>query len=141
MILLDTDHFTVFTDERDPRHEQLRTRLEAADEPVVCTIVTVEEVLRGWLAFIHRHRDVRRQIPAYSRLGRLIDVLGDWEVVPFDERAADRFAGLRQERLRIGTMDIKIAAIALVHDALLVTANFRDFSAVRGLRCENWLSS
>jgi hypothetical protein len=26
MILLDTDHFSVFTDERDPRHERLRTR-------------------------------------------------------------------------------------------------------------------
>jgi predicted nucleic acid-binding protein len=66
MILLDTDHFSVFTDERDPRHEGLRTRMEAATEPVACTIVTVEEVLRGWLALIHRHRDVHRQIPCGS---------------------------------------------------------------------------
>jgi predicted nucleic acid-binding protein len=90
MILLDTDHFSVFTDERDPRHQRLRTRMEAAAEPVACTIVSVEEALRGWLAVIHRHRDVRRQIPAYLRLGRLIDVLSDWEIVAFDERASDR---------------------------------------------------
>jgi predicted nucleic acid-binding protein len=34
---------------------------------------------------------------------------------------------------------LKIASIALVIDALLVTANLRDFSLVPGLRCENWL--
>jgi tRNA(fMet)-specific endonuclease VapC len=141
MILLDTDHFSVFTDERDPRHGRLHARLEAAAEPVACTIITVEEVLRGWLALIHRHRDVHRQLPAYQRLGRLIEVLGDWEIVIFDERAADRFTDLRRERLRIGTMDLKIASIVLTNDALLVTANLRDFSLIPELRCENWLHS
>jgi tRNA(fMet)-specific endonuclease VapC len=56
-----------------------------------------------------------------------------------DERAADRFASLRRQRIRIGTMDLKIAAIALVNDALLVSANARDYSAVPDLRCDNWL--
>lgn len=58
MILLDTDHLSVFTDERDPRHAVLSRRLEATTEPVACTIVSVEEVLRGWLAIIRRVREV-----------------------------------------------------------------------------------
>ena len=37
------------------------------------------------------------------------------------------------------TMDLKIAAIALVNDATLLTANKRDFEQVEGLRFENWL--
>ena len=139
MILLDTDHLSVFTDERDLRHGLLNARMEAAAEPVACTIVSVEEVLRGWLAVIHRLRDVHRQIPAYVRLGQLFNVLSDWEIVPFDERAADQFEGLRRQRIRISTMDLKIASIALVNDALLVTANLRDYSLVPELRCENWL--
>jgi tRNA(fMet)-specific endonuclease VapC len=139
MILLDTDHLSVFTDERDPRHELLNARMEAAAEQVACTVVSVEEVLRGWLAIIHRLRDVHRQIPAYVRLGQLFNILSDWEIVPFDARAADQFTGLRRQRIRIGAMDLKIASIALVNDALLVTANLRDFSLVPGLRCENWL--
>ena len=139
MILLDTDHLSVFTDERDPRHGLLNSRLEAAAEPVACTIVSVEEVLRGWLAIINRLRDVHRQIPAYIRLAQLFNVLSDWQIVPFDERAADRFTDLRRQRIRIGTMDLKIASIALVNDALLVTANLRDYSQVHELRCENWL--
>jgi tRNA(fMet)-specific endonuclease VapC len=139
MILLDTDHLSIFTDQRDPRHELLNSRMEAAAEQVACTVVTVEEMLRGWLAIIHRLRSVHQQVPAYIRLGQLFNVLSDWEIVPFDGRAADRFIGLRRQRIRIGTMDLKIASIALVHDALLVSANLRDFSLVPGLRCENWL--
>ncbi len=139
MILLDTDHLSVFTDERDPRHELLNSRMEAATEQVACTIVKVGEVLRGWFALIHRLRDVHRQPPAYVRLGQLFNALSDWEIVPFDGRAADQFAGLRRQGIRIGTMDLKIASIALVNDALLVTANLRDYSLVPELRCENWL--
>jgi len=139
MILLDTDHFSVFTDERDARHELLNTRMEAATEPIACTIVSVEEVLRGWLAIIHRLRDVHQQLPAYLRLGQLFDVLSDWDILLFEERAADQFASLRRQRVRIGTMDLKIASMALVFDALLVTSNSRDFSGVPGLRHENWL--
>ena len=86
MILLDTDHLSVFTDERDARHGLLNRRMEAAGDQIGCTIVSVEEVLRGWLAVIHRLRDVHRQLPAYVRLGQLFDVLGDWEIVPFDVR-------------------------------------------------------
>ena len=139
MILLDTDHLSVFLDDRDPRHGLLARRMEAAADQVACSIVNVEEVLRGWLAFIHRLRDVHRQLPAYERLRRLFDTLSEWEIAPFDEPAADRFDVLRRQRGRIGTMDLKIASIALVNDALLVTANLRDFAAVHDLRCENWL--
>jgi predicted nucleic acid-binding protein len=36
-------------------------------------------------------------------------------------------------------MDLKIASIALVHKALLPSANLSDFRKVPGLRVENWL--
>ena len=139
MILLVTDHFSVLTDERDARHELLNTRMEAAAEPIACSIVSVEEVLRGWLAIIHRLRDVHRQLPAYLRLWQLFNVLSDWDILLFEEHAADQFASLRRQRIRIGTMDLKIASIAVGNDALLATGNLRDFSLVPGLRCENWL--
>jgi predicted nucleic acid-binding protein len=68
MILLDTDHFSVFLDERDLRHPRLNARLQATADTVACSIVSVEEILRGWLAVIHRLREVHRQLPAYVRL-------------------------------------------------------------------------
>jgi tRNA(fMet)-specific endonuclease VapC len=37
-------------------------------------------------------------------------------------------------------MDLKIAAIALVHDALLLSANLRDFQQVPNLHIANWIN-
>ncbi|HEX5445850.1 MAG TPA: type II toxin-antitoxin system VapC family toxin, partial [Pirellulales bacterium] len=76
---------------------------------------------------------------AYTRLRRLFSTMGDWDITPFDQAAARQFAELRRQRVRIGSMDLKIASIALIQDALLLTANLRDFSQVPGLRCANWL--
>jgi tRNA(fMet)-specific endonuclease VapC len=61
------------------------------------------------------------------------------EILPFNELAADRFEALRKQPVRIGTMDLKIASIALAADALLLSANLRDFERVPGLRVGNWL--
>jgi tRNA(fMet)-specific endonuclease VapC len=75
----------------------------------------------------------------YERLAKMFDFFRNWEIVLLDERAADEFARLRKQRIRIGTQDLKIASIALVHDALLLSANLHDFSQVPGLRVESWL--
>jgi tRNA(fMet)-specific endonuclease VapC len=140
MIILDTDHLTVYSNVDYSGHDPLLTRLDAsADKNLALTIVSAEEQLRGWLANIHGQRDVRQQIPAYRQLQKLLLFLGRFAILPFDERAADEFQRLRQRKIRIGSMDLKIACIARVHDALLLTANRRDFRQVPGLRFENWL--
>ena len=113
--------------------------MEAADDDIACTIVSVEEMLRGWLAVIHRMRDVNRQISAYDRLEQIIEVFSQWQIVQFDQRAADQFTRFRKQRIRIGTMDLKIASIAVTNRAVLVSGNQRDFSAIPELRSENWL--
>lgn len=59
----------------------------------------------------------------------------------FGDAAAYSFMHLRRLLPRIGTMDLKIASIALTHDALLLTANVRDFRLVPRLRFENWLEA
>ena len=75
----------------------------------------------------------------YRELVKLFEFDQEFEIVPFDEAAARRFDDLRTQRLHLGTMDLKIAATALVHNALVLSANRRDFERVPGLRVENWL--
>jgi tRNA(fMet)-specific endonuclease VapC len=141
VILLDTDHVNVLKYPDHPRFASLTTRLNsAADQDIATTVITVEEQMRGWLAWINRADDVRRQVPAYQELLRLFDFFSRWHVLPFDEQAASAFQGLRAQRIRIGTMDLKMAAIALVHDALLLSANLRDFQQVPNLRVANWIN-
>jgi tRNA(fMet)-specific endonuclease VapC len=139
MILLDTDHLSVLTDRRAAGNAALVARLESAGEPPAIPIVAVEEQCKGWLARLGRTRDVHLQIAPYQRLAELFDFLAEWDIIPLSEAAADRFSELRRQRIRIGTQDLKIAAIALAEDALLLTANLRDFRQIPGLRAENWL--
>jgi tRNA(fMet)-specific endonuclease VapC len=140
MILLDTDHVTVLWHEEDPRCAALEARLGATgSQRFSTTVITVEEQMRGWLAEIGRRRDARAQVAVYERLAKLIRFFGQWEVVPFDARAADEFERLRKQRIRIGTPDLKIASIALTPDTLLLSANLRDSQRVPRLRVENWL--
>lgn len=140
MILLDTDHLTLLKYPDNPRYAALTARMESSADPDIgTTIVSAEEQMRGWLAAIARRRDVQRQVEPYRELLGLLEFFNRWTVLPFDQPAADAFDQQRQQGVRIGTMDLKIAAIVLVHDALLVSANLRDFRQVPGLRVENWL--
>jgi tRNA(fMet)-specific endonuclease VapC len=140
VIILDTDHIVTLKHENDPHWNTLTTNLvSSADQDFATTAITVEEQNRGWLALINRYTDVHKQIPAYARLIELIRFFAAWRIMAFDEAAANEFVRLRKERIRIGTHDLKIASIALVHDATLLSANLRDFEQVPGLCVENWL--
>lgn len=142
MILLDTDHLSVLRYAGDPRHSRLNARVRTAVESdiVATTIISVEEQLRGWLARLHTERSPDRQIIWHAKLAGLMSFFQAWRVEPFDRAVADELMRLRGERIRIGTQDLKIAAIALTRSALLLTSNLRDFSRVPGLRVEDWLS-
>lgn len=140
MILLDTDHLSVLSNRIARGHPALVRRMAAsADQEFAVPVICVEEQCRGWLASINRSHDVRGQIDPYDRLAKLIEFLCNWEIAPFDAPAADEFERMRIGRVRVGTQDLKIACTAIVHGALLLTANLRDFRLVPGLRAENWL--
>jgi tRNA(fMet)-specific endonuclease VapC len=140
MTLFDTDHASVLVDRGHSLHATLVGRVEqAVDQRFALPIVCVEEQCRGWLALIHRLPEVHRQVAAYDRLAELFDFVHRWEIARFVVQAADGFKRLRGQGIRIGTQDLKIAAIALVNEALLLSANLRDFRRVPNLRVENWL--
>ena len=138
MLVLDTDHL-VELDRGSSQGAALQRKLEDAGDAVATTIISAEEQFRGWLAQIHRQRDPYAQIAAYQRLQRRIAFFAAWHVLPWDTDAADILQGLRRQRVRIGTMDLKIASIVLAHDATLLSRNLRDFQQVPNLRVENWL--
>jgi tRNA(fMet)-specific endonuclease VapC len=140
VILLDTDHLTPLAFPEGQPHARLMARMRTSNDPVFATtIVNAEEQLRGWLAAINRQPSLRQQLVPYERLRRLLAFLRLFPLITIDERAADEFERLRRAKVRIGSMDLKIASIALVHNVLLLSANLRDFQQVPGLRVENWL--
>jgi tRNA(fMet)-specific endonuclease VapC len=91
-------------------YTNLMTRIAAsADLKIVTTCVTLEEQLRGWLSLINRHHDVEKQVSVYDELNSLVDYFARWTRLAFDDLAAHEFKRLRSQKIRIGTMDLKIA--------------------------------
>jgi tRNA(fMet)-specific endonuclease VapC len=91
------------------------------------------------LAAAAKERLARLQVTAYRELSTLLEFFATFLIAPFDQAAADLFDSLQAAMVRIATRDLKIAAISLDSNALLLTANRRDFEKVPGLRFENWL--
>lgn len=101
------------------------------------TIVSVEEQLRGWLSVVHRASSTKL-ISAYARFHEAVEFFRTIQLLDFDSVALSRFEALQKLRLRVGTKDLRIAAIALSSGGILVTRNTRDFSQVPELRLEDW---
>ena len=121
--------------------EALCLKKRIADVPpddLATTIVSYEEQTRGWLAVSAQARTPQAQVSAYSRLKRHLQLYSKIAVIDFNESAAAEFVRLKQAKIRIGTMDLKIAAIALANDATLLTRNRQDFSKVPDLKFEDW---
>ena len=138
MFVLDTNHFTALV-AGGPLAGRINQRATELDADLFSTIVTAQEVMQGWLAAINRERAGADQIVAYTRFHCALKNLQKITLVPFDAEAAARFRELQRLRFRTGTMDLKIAAICIAHDATLLTRNLRDFDGIAGLRVENWL--
>ncbi|MBL9067908.1 MAG: type II toxin-antitoxin system VapC family toxin [Sphingopyxis sp.] len=78
------------------------------------------------------HGSTRGKSPAFDQLQAFVEEV---RVLDFDYKAALAYAALPFRR---GSYDRLIAAHALSHDIILVTANEADFTDVPGLRVENW---
>jgi tRNA(fMet)-specific endonuclease VapC len=111
MLILDTDHLSEYQMGTSPESLRLKQRLDAATEPFGTTIISVEEVMRGWMAAIRRTPDVRFQLRPYARLRQLFRFFATWNVLDWDAAAADHFESLRRAKVRVGAMDLKIASI------------------------------
>lgn len=134
LYVLDTDHASLF----QRRHVSVVRRVLAIpDSDLATTVVSAEEQLRGWLSVIHRASG-DRLITAYARLHDTLSYFNTIQLLDFDSVALARYEELRRQQLRIGTKDLRIAAITLSSGGVLVTRNVRDFSRVRELALEDW---
>ena len=141
MVILDTDHLSVLERREQPAVGYLLRRLaEVSPLEVMTTVISYEEQMRGWMAYIARARSMAQQITAYGRLLSHLESYRGIPVLGFDEAAASQFQRLRRRHRRMGTMDLKIAAIVLSRNEILLSRNLGDFGQIPNLQVEDWTS-
>lgn len=133
LYILDTDHVSL----HQRHYPQVIARIQSiTSEELATTIVTVEEQMRGRLAQLGQSGINLALV--YTQLRFTLDYFCGLTILPFDVVAQQQYQMLRSKKIRIGTLDLRIAAIALTQNAVVVTRNQRDFEQVPGLKLEDW---
>ena len=99
-------------------------------DDIAISVIVVGELLVG----AEKSQDIRSRLEVEAFVKSV-------RIVPVDEKIAGTYskvrATLEKSGAKLDANDLWIAATALVHDAILVTAD-EAFDRVPGLRTENW---
>ncbi len=115
------------------RSASIRKQVESKDpqEIVVCAVVKAE-LFYGSQKSQHPEKNLAKQRKFLDKFVSL----------PFDEQPAEVYGQIRAKLEKAGTPigpnDLLIAAIAVAHNAILVSHNTDEFERVEGLNLEDW---
>jgi tRNA(fMet)-specific endonuclease VapC len=136
--ILDTDHVSLAL----RGHPLVNALIEQRDLEVATTVITAQELFNGWVVRINDPRLANKLVSLYARFFEMLEFLRRIQILNFDDAANQQYKqllqlnpSLRKKRLQ---EDLKIAAIALSTQSIVVTRNRRDFSLVEGLTIEDW---
>lgn len=135
--VLDTDIFSLYL----AGHPTVVSRLR--NTPVAeraISAITVAEFTQGWLAQVNRHSTDGGPAlwHAYGRLAQLPLQLAGIAILPYAAEEEARFVAWRRAGIRIGTNDLRIAAVAVCAGCVVITRNEADFGRVPGLTTQDW---
>ena len=137
--LLDTDHLTILQTHTGPDYAMLMVNMSHHPVGEVgASVVSLHEQALGANAAINGAKLRAALLRGYFHMFNVIESYRSLPLAPFDAAAAAEFDNLKAAKIRVGTMDLRIAAIALANNLVLVTRNTRDFNQVPGLMIEDW---
>jgi tRNA(fMet)-specific endonuclease VapC len=139
MYILDSDHLSILQRQQGIEYDNLFvrcSRLKAVDFFV--TIISFHEQFNGWTKFVARAKDSGALVKGYTELEIVVDTFSRAQVLPFSAAAADVYDELRQQKVRIGSMDLRIASITVGNQMTLLTRNTVDFERVPNLSFADW---
>jgi tRNA(fMet)-specific endonuclease VapC len=132
--IFDTDHLSLY----GRNHPAIVMRVNAIQTPLITTAINAEEQLRGRLAQIGEAKDEVKQAIAYQWLTETMTFLSTFQILQYTTPAQAIYQMLKAQRLRVGTQDLRIAAIALAYNGTLLTRNLKDFERIPNLSIQDW---
>lgn len=139
MYILDTNHLSLLERKTSHSAQRLFFRLSSLQpDEYSTTIISFEEQMRGWMALLAKAHEFEKQIQFYAQLKNTLRRYNKIRLFDFDLQAVEVLKDLQKQRIRIGTMDLKIASIAIANNAILLSSNLKDFGKVPNLKVEDW---
>ncbi|MEM8501531.1 MAG: type II toxin-antitoxin system VapC family toxin [Cyanobacteria bacterium P01_D01_bin.1] len=135
MYILDSDHLSLYQRGYEPLGQRL---LGIPPDQIAITVVSAEELIRGRLAQLRKATTSQERVYSYYWFTKTLEFLSNFTVLSYDAQAEAQFQSLLVQKIRIGTQDLKIAAITLGQPATLITRNRQDFERIPGLKFEDW---
>lgn len=137
--LLDTDHLVFLQRRAGAEYAALSTRMARHSyADFALSVVSIHEQILGAHGLINQAKTTRQIVQGYVILQTILQDSTVAQILAFDTAAGAIFDTLRAQRIRIATMDLRIAATALSHNLIVLTRNSKDFSRVPGLTIEDW---
>ena len=104
-------------------------------------ILVVEEIVRGRLNAIRQAEGGKGRLTldqAYHLFEQTLHDFRQITVLSYTPQADALFQQWREQKIRVASHDLRIAAICVVHSATLISRNRRDFERGPGLHVEFW---
>lgn len=139
MFLLDTDHLGIIQRGTQPEFDRIVARMNShPPADFFVSIISFHEQVAGWNTYLSRAKSIEGVVRAYRMFQGILADFATMQVLPFDQAAAQVFDSLRAQRIRVGTMDLRIASIVISRGFRLLSRNLVDFHKVQGISVEDW---
>ncbi len=133
--VLDTDHVSLL----QRGHPLVVSKIAAVNpDEIAVTVITIVEQMYGRLDVIKRAKSKQELVTAYALFRETFNRLCQANILDFNEAAFDIYNELLKQKIRVGTQDLRIAAIVLSLNGTVVTRNLKDYEKVPNLKIVDW---
>ncbi|RAM52672.1 MAG: type II toxin-antitoxin system VapC family toxin [Hapalosiphonaceae cyanobacterium JJU2] len=138
LYILDTDHVSLLLQ----GNQAVISKVAQVYPHLAITIVTVQEIFNGWVVKINDRAESANLVNLYTKLWTTQEYFKGVKILNFDTTAHTCYQDLLRENQQLNKKrlqkDLRIAAIALSTNAVMVTRNQKDFSQIPDLILEDW---
>jgi tRNA(fMet)-specific endonuclease VapC len=138
LYILDTDNVSLLLQ----GNQTVISKVAQVYPHLAITIVTVQEIFNGWVVKINDRAESGNLVNLYTKLWTTQEYFKGVRILNFDTAAYTCYQGLLRENQQFNKKrlqkDLRIAAIALSINAVMVTRNQKDFSQILNLVLEDW---
>jgi tRNA(fMet)-specific endonuclease VapC len=141
MFVLDTDYLGILQNQDDPAFLYLWNRISDQNfDNFHLPIISFHEQVGGWYTYLSKAKEAWQVIKGYRMFQGILKDFTTFHVLPYDDTAVKVFESLRKEKIRVGTMDLRVGAIVISNNFTLLSRNLVDFRKIPGLKVEDWTS-